>query len=340
MERHTCLESFLELYEFIVICLNAMVMPHEYPEVQQQNWQWDRDSVTRAQGMVSSLQKFQNIVAFITLKNSLDYLKGLAARLQKIDQEVCEAYRMVDQVIKQIETVRKEVDEHYRLWYDEVKELAAVVGSTEEKPRTTKHQRHRANAPASTIKEYFKTNVVIPFLADVAEQLKNRFPTDTRAVATIFCIVPSIIVKQPIEAVTQNVDGLKVWKDDLPTPASLGNELQRWRQYWQMKGSESEEVPSTMKEALPHADEDAFPNVRTLLLLGCTMPITSAEAERSFSLFRRLKTHLRSRMSEGRAAALGLMAMHLHHIKLTPEEVARRFIQLHPRRLYKASIFT
>ena len=60
-----------------------------------------------------------------------------------------------------------------------------------------------------------------------------------------------------------------------------------------MKGSEAEEVPSTMKGALPHTDEDTFPNVCTLLpLLGCTMPITSAEAECSLSLFSRLKTHL------------------------------------------------
>ena len=71
--------------------------------------------------------------------------------------------------------------------------------------------------------------MVIPFLADVAQQLKDRFPTDTREVAPIFCIVPGIIVKQPIEVVAGNVDGLKVWKDDLPTPASLDNELQRWR---------------------------------------------------------------------------------------------------------------
>ena len=79
VERHTCLETFLELYEFIVVCLCAMCTPDDYTAVQQQVWDWERETQTRAQDMVTSLQKFINIVAFIILKSALDYIKGLAA---------------------------------------------------------------------------------------------------------------------------------------------------------------------------------------------------------------------------------------------------------------------
>ena len=50
--------------------------------------QWERETWTRAQGMVTSLQKFVNIVEFVILKHSHDYIKGLAARLQKREKEV------------------------------------------------------------------------------------------------------------------------------------------------------------------------------------------------------------------------------------------------------------
>ena len=104
VERNICLESFLELYEYVVICLNAMSKPDDYQEVQEEryNWQWDRESLTRAQGMVTSLPKFVNIVAFVILKNSLDYMEGLAAKLQTRDVEAHEAYEMVDGVISSI----------------------------------------------------------------------------------------------------------------------------------------------------------------------------------------------------------------------------------------------
>jgi len=52
----------------------------------------------------------------------------------------------------------------------------------------------------------------------------------------------------------------------------------------------------------------------------------------------RLKTHLRRRMTEARASALGLMAMH-YGIRLKSQDVAQRFIQRHPRRLYKPNLF-
>ena len=58
VERYICLECFFELNEYVVICLNAMSKPDDYQEVQEEghNWQWDRETLTRPQGMVTSLQ--------------------------------------------------------------------------------------------------------------------------------------------------------------------------------------------------------------------------------------------------------------------------------------------
>ena len=50
--------------------------------------------------------------------------------------------------------------------------------------------------------------------------------------------------------------------------------------------------------ALGVCDEDAFPNISRLLGIACTLPITSAEAEPSFSLIKSIKTCSRSTMPE------------------------------------------
>ena len=39
-------------------------------------------------------------------------------------------------------------------------------------------------------------------------------------------------------------------------------------------------------------DKDSFPNIHCLLIIAYTLPITSADAERPFSLPRMLKTYL------------------------------------------------
>jgi len=63
-----------------VICLDAMVNPRVYPEVNESRCNWDRDTKTTAHGLKSSLQNFGVTVGFTVLKNRLDYLKGLSAK--------------------------------------------------------------------------------------------------------------------------------------------------------------------------------------------------------------------------------------------------------------------
>ena len=60
---------------------------------------------------------------------------------------------------------------------------------------------------------------------------------------------------------------------------SLGNEVGRWKTLWQ---STDRELPNNLLLAFGVCYEDAFPNIYRLLVVVCTLPITSAEAEPSF----------------------------------------------------------
>ena len=71
-----------------------------------------------------------------------------------------------------------------------------------------------------------------------------------------------------------------------------------------------------------------------LLLIACTLPITSAEAERSFFLLRRLKTSARSTMAEDRLVHLSVIAMHYKN-RVPADEVCTN----HPQRLFIQSLF-
>ena len=95
-------------------------------------------------------------------------------------------------------------------------------------------------------------------------------------------------------------DELLFWKDDLPFPKSLDQELRRWEDLWKRKktspfGYDQEQlptvnIPDNFLLSLTACDSHSFPNIHRLLIIGCTLPITSAEAERTFSLMRRIKT--------------------------------------------------
>lgn len=66
-------------------------------------------------------------------------------------------------------------------------------------------------------------------------------------------------------------------------------------------------------------------------------PVTSCEAERSFSGVKRLKTRLRSTMIEEHLNGLALMMIH-RDIEVDKKQVIRTFAAAHPRRMRLESI--
>ena len=66
-------------------------------------------------------------------------------------------------------------------------------------------------------------------------------------------------------------------------------------------------------------------------------PVSSCEAERSFSGLRRIKTHLRNSMTVELLAGLALMHIH-HSVEIELDVVLKMFIDLYNRRLFSGII--
>ena len=94
------------------------------------------------------------------------------------------------------------------------------------------------------------------------------------------------------------------------------NVVERWNVLWRGtkqeldSGHSDTSLPDNLLQALGTCDKDSFPNIHCLLVIACTLPISSAEAERSFSLLRKIKSYLRSTMSEECLSDLSVIAMH------------------------------
>lgn len=121
-----------------------------------------------------------------------------------------------------------------------------------------------------------------------------------------------------------------LYEIDLPTPLSLETELQCWKHKFQ--DYVEEELPCSPLQALNRCDGRIFPNICTLLRLICTIPVTSCEAERTFSALRRLKTFTQSTMKESRLN--GLTLLHVHRsITVNLDDAVENFAKKSPRRV-------
>ena len=145
-------------------------------------------------------------------------------------------------------------------------------------PRKTSIQRNCSNTPSASPQEHYKRVVAIPLIDCFINQLEDRFHGDGSHASVLLCLVPSVILSSKVQ-VSDHLDDFLYWKEDLPCSASLASELRQWQSLWQQEGQNVASVPSNLLLALGSCDIDSFSNIHSLLVMACTLPITSAEAE-------------------------------------------------------------
>ena len=135
-----------------------------------------------------------------------------------------------------------------------------------------------------------------------------------------------------VKELDKNIDRLVTnYMADLDDDRDLiKEEIHQWKIEWQDVAEKDR--PNTAASALKACDKRRFPNLKRLLRILCTLPLTSAECERTFSCMRRLKSYLRSTMNAERFNGLALLATH-HSKDIDLINVRRRFINMHKRRM-------
>ncbi|KAL4718968.1 hypothetical protein ACJJTC_005154 [Scirpophaga incertulas] len=114
------------------------------------------------------------------------------------------------------------------------------------------------------------------------------------------------------------------------------HETELWYKLWKDKGIPNEELEKidftdTLKEA-----KTFFPAIKKAILILLAQPCTTANIERSFSTLRRIKTWLRSTMSENRLNGLYMLSVHRKMLQEKKDEVIKKVLNRfceQPRRL-------
>ena len=114
-------------------------------------------------------------------------------------------------------------------------------------------------------------------------------------------------------------------------------EVKEWQQYWRTTEPAQSSSSPNLAECLERADEDIFPNIRTLLRIGCTLPVGSCEAERSFSCLRRIKTSYATGWGRYRLSGFTLMNMSMD---IDLETICQMFIERNKRKCSQATYCT
>ena len=291
------------------------------------------DARSDASGVLSRVCSFDFLINMVVVRNILGYVQPLTYELQKKTLDISSVYDAVDNVIAALGDCHTNVERKHVEWFGYAASLASDLDVAITKPRVVKKQVYRENHQSSSIEEYYRRSLTVPFLSGVISELKDRFSDTHRIHSNAFFVIPSKVLskKNWQEAVHSFV---KVYENDMPNVLNIQSELDLWYNFWLKEKAEKRTVPDNITDTLKIVvgRKEWFPNIFTILVLVGVVPGSSNSCERSISKLRLLKTYLRSTMNQERLNGLSLMYAH-SNIEIDYEEILNIFARDYRHRL-------
>ena len=311
VERIDSYVVFLDLLLAVHHTFSAMVSPNAFLELGT-NWEWDGETITKANGFLHQLQSSPFLISFKILLEVMCCLRGLTKKLQLQVIDVFYAYKEVNSVVLTLKGMRNDSDQEFHRIFDETTKLGKSLHGEDyllSLPRITGCQSYRNNSSVSNPEDYYTCRITLynEFLSQVITELEKRFVDSPMHGIGILNRLPCECCKHEVadDIPLELSQAVEFYASDLPQPSVFTVEYCAWVGKW--KQSDTDKVPSKLVDILESCDVNSSPNIHKLLTIALTLPITSCESERSFSQLKLIKTALRSTMSAERLGGLALM---------------------------------
>ena len=274
---------------------------------------------------LASITRFEFVIALVVSEHILQSTVYLSKFLQGIECDLLEATKECKTVIELLRAER--LDES--VWdelYQSALDLSEPFDIVENMPRRCGRQTTRANHPADTPKQYWKVSLYIAFIEHMIMELESRLiKSENRFFAQY--LLPRVIGNITNEQIATLYE---TYQTDLTCNLDeFKREVVRWRTRWSI--TPRDQMPTSLCETLDAVNPVLYPSIDTILCIMLTMPVTSATAERSFSVLRRLKTYVRSTMKNDRLSSLALMHIH-RDFSVDLDKIMEKFVSAKTRR--------
>ena len=323
--RATCLQRVIDNYEALmkvwIHCLD--------------NGKMESELKGRIIGVKTQMESFELYFGLHLGARLYSHTDNLARSVQNKGMSACSSKRLANLTIQTLETLRNE--ERYENFYETVLKTAKLHQFVN--PPTLKRKRRAPNYSIlqfiegsyqseeahhpSSPKENYRT-IYYEALDCLINSLKERF---TQPSFVAYDMLESFLLKsldgEDIENERKYIDTM--YNEEL-NYHSLTNEIDTLKVI--LNGNIVECFDDILKCVKGQQHQlMMMPNIVNLLKLLLVNPATSATAERSFSLARRLKTWMRSTMLPGRLNAIAILHEHktlTDRLNLT--DIAKEFV--------------
>lgn len=283
---------------------------------QLENFSRDGNAKSRqmAYQLYSACTHSKAIVSLVVISKYSSMLEPVCQALQAVELDLLKVYIHVQEIINILKQHRENAVSQFEDILTAAKNLADEINVDLSIPRQAKKQTFRPNHPCNTLNEYYRRSIFIPYIDSLITSLQSRFSDDHTETFSLFKLHPEQmknINKKDFYKIAANIE--KYYNiDNFLTEATL------WYDVWSMRAQTAANL--SVIDVIDNHTE-FFPAIRKALLIAVALPATTCTIERSFSTLRRVKTWLRSTMSENRLCGLCMLSVHRKKVSAKPDFV-------------------
>eukprot|EP00057_Strongylocentrotus_purpuratus_P011007 XP_011665481.1 PREDICTED: zinc finger MYM-type protein 1-like [Strongylocentrotus purpuratus] len=297
-----CQTRFLERHEAVINTLS--LLPYVIRVVENMTgWQMP-EARSKAASLLRAIASFDFLVSLHILAKVSGILLPASRGMQAVGLDLVEAVTLVKHATDVLGSWRN--DDTFDHLFDNAEKMASDLDVTVERPRTASRSVYRPNATSgvqvhNSTHEYYKLNVFLPLIDNIVTHLQDRFSPTQRKIMHLMHLVPAYI------STYEDVLPAAETYDSLIDISCLEGEFAIWLKRWDNTEAGEKKSVNTALLALEECSKITLPNIHLLLQVLATLPVTTAQAERTFSKLERTATAIRASMGEERLEALLLI---------------------------------
>ena len=264
-------------------------------------------------GLLHQIRTFKFLATLIIFQRLMSVTKALSDQLQSETIDLSCAAGLVLSTSATLKDLRSdETWDHTYEYIRDVAELNHIEESTEDSHRRRQLPRRLQDSIAFestghrdllSCSQSIKVNIYFPVLDHILSELDRRFSTSNLDLfksldacnPTSSNFLDSSLISSFASLYGLNDDAQQL----LPTECLLARRT--------LESKQAESVSEVYTYLLPL--ESGFPTLKKLFQIALTLVVSTAQCERSFSALARIKTHLRTTMTNHRLADISLLSL-------------------------------
>lgn len=259
-----------------------------------------------AHQLVTAASTSNFLISLVIISTYSALLEPVTQALQAVALDLCTVHRHVQDLLVVLRNHRKNPEVFFEDIFSKATDLSTQLDISLNIPRTCGRQAHRSNFKDVTVQKYYQLSVFIPYLDSIISSLECRFSPENEINFHLFLLCPVKMSKMSRQEFKTKVTEINnVYDID-----NFESEAMTWYEMWHNKAGF--DYKNGFVDLLNHTE--LYPAIEQAIILALTLPASTCTIERTFSTMRRVKTWLRSTMTDNRLSGLCMMSVHRKYV--------------------------